>query len=170
MQGRAAWAALWGGMGISCADRRLLAPIVSCLGVAVFLSSAIALDKPVEGAQPSSGHNVNTPASFQIWRTTTLGSHKGVDGYRDALDAAGIKIGDSADEILGRPMFPYATVKTEVALVLFSVEELGVDVRASSLSGVYKRARQIGLEMCPAEVGPRLRLDYRNQPLGEACT
>jgi hypothetical protein len=52
---------------------------------------------------------------------------------------------------------PYARVKTEVALALFSVEELGLEAHASSLSGVYERARQIGLEVCPAEVGPRLR-------------
>ena len=83
------------------------------------------------------------------------------------MDSAGIKIRDSANEILARPAFPYARVKTEVELVLLSGSELGVETE-SSLSDVYKRAKQIGLELCPAEVGPQLRLHYRNQPLGEA--
>ena len=83
------------------------------------------------------------------------------------MDAAGIKIRDSANEILGRHDFPYAMVKTELELVLLSASELGVETE-SSLSDVYKRAKQVGLELCPAEVGPQLRLHYRNQPLGEA--
>jgi hypothetical protein len=111
--------------------------------------------------------SVNRPAHFQIWRTITLGTYKGVDAYRDALDLAKIKIGDAADEILGRPAFPYARTIRHVELALVSPADLGVETD-SSLADVYKRARQVGLELCPAEVGPQLRLDYRNQPLGEA--
>ena len=59
-------------------------------------------------------------------------------------------------------------MKTDVELVLLSTAELGVESDETSLSDVYKRARQAGLELCPAEVGPQLRLHYRNQPLGEA--
>jgi hypothetical protein len=136
------------------------------LGLAVSLSAALAQDEPIPGAQ-SSGVNVNKPAHFQIWRTITLGTHKGVDAYRDALDSARIKIGDSADEILGRPAFPYTRMKTDVELALFSAADLGVESE-SSLADVYKRARQVGLELCPAEVAPQLRLEYRDQPLGEA--
>jgi hypothetical protein len=60
-------------------------------------------------------------------------------------------------------------VKTDVELVLVSAADLGVETE-SSLADVYKRARQVGLELCPAEVGPQLRLHYRNQPRGEALT
>jgi hypothetical protein len=147
--------------------RRLRTPLGMWLGLAVSLSAALAQDEPILGAQ-SSGLNANKPAHFQIWRTITLGTYKGVDAYRDALDLARIKIGVSADEILGRPAFPYATTKTDVELAVLSAADLGVVESESSLADVYKRARQVGLELCPAEVGPQLRLDYRNQPLGEA--
>src|SRR5215470_7219178 len=144
----------------------LRTPLVIYLGLAVSLGAALAQDESILGAQ-TSGLNVNKPVHFQVWRTITLGAYKGVDAYRDALDSARIKIGDSADQILGRPAFPYATTKTDVELVLLSAANLGVESE-SSLADVYKRARQAGLELCPAEVGPQLRLDYRNQPLGEA--
>jgi hypothetical protein len=75
---------------------------------------------------------------------------------------------DSADEILGRPAFPYARTKTDVELAVLSAADLGVGSDQASLAEVYQRARQAGFELCPAEVGPQLRLDYRNQPLGEA--
>jgi len=104
---------------------------------------------------------------IQIWRTTTLGFHKGVDSYRDALDAAKIKIGDAADEILGRPAFLYVKEKTEVELTVVSAADLGVESEAA-LADVYKQAKQFGLALCPAEVGPQLRLDYRDQPRGES--
>ena len=152
--------------GKSCV-RRLLTPAVLCLALLIWLGGALAQDKPIHGAQWSDGLDVNESAKFQIWRTTTLGAYKGVNGYRNALDAAGIKIGDSADEILGRPAFRYAGMKTEVELTLLSAAKLGAESE-SALSDLYNRAKRIGLELCPAEVGPQLRLDYRNQPLGES--
>jgi hypothetical protein len=141
--------------------------LVMWLGLAISLSAALAQDEPILGAQ-SRGLNVNKPAHFQIWRKITLGTYKGVDAYRDALDSARIKIGDAADEILGQPVLPYAKIKTDVELAVFSAAELGVESDKSSLSDVYERARQAGLELCPAEVAPQLRLDYRDQPLGDA--
>jgi hypothetical protein len=147
--------------------RLLRTPLLICLGLAVCLTAALAQDEPIPSAQ-SNEVNVDKSAHFQIWRRITLGSYKGVDAYRDALDIAKMKIGDSADEILGRPAFPYARTKIGVELAVLSAADLGVESDQASLAEVYQRARQAGLELCPAEVGPRLRLEYRNQPLGEA--
>lgn len=146
--------------------RGVRTPLVMWLGLAVSLSAALAQDESMSGAR-SSGLNVSGPAHFEIWRTITLGTNKGVDAYRESLDSAGIKIGNAADEILGRPAFPYTGMKTDVELALLSAADLGVETE-SSLSDLHKRAKQVGLELCPAEVAPQLRLDYRNQPLGEA--
>jgi hypothetical protein len=149
----------------------LLAPALLCLGLVLPVGDALAQDAPSHNAPSpiaqSIAHNDSATPEIRIWRTITLGTRKGVDAYREALDAAGIKIGDSADEILGRPSFSYARMETQVELALISVAELGVEADAASRSDVYRRAKQIGLELCLAEVGPRLRLDYRNQPLGE---
>ena len=145
--------------------RQLRTPLVIWLALAISLGAALAQDEP---SAQSTEVNVKKPARFQVWRSITLGGYRGVDAYRDALDIAKIKIGDSADEILGRPAFPYAGMKTGVELALLSAADLGVESDQASLAEVYQRARQAGLELCPAEVGPQLRLDYRNQPLGEA--
>jgi hypothetical protein len=140
-------------------NRCWLHSLILAVGLAVYSSPVL--------AQQQRGIDVGAQGRFQIWRTTTLGSHKGVDSYRDALDTAKMKIGDAADEILGRPAFHYVKEKTEVELTLVSAAELGVKSE-SPLSEVYQRATQLGLALCPPEVGPQLRLDYRDQPVGES--
>src|SRR5262249_54993372 len=51
--------------------RRLRTSLLMCLGLAVSLSTALAQDKAILGAQ-SSGLNVNKPAHFPIWRRSRL--------------------------------------------------------------------------------------------------
>lgn len=101
-----------------------------------------------------------------VWKQITLGTYKGVNALREALDAAHVRIGDSADEILGRPAFLFSKTRIDVDLVVITVAELGFD-DAASLADIYLRAAALGLELCPAEAAPALRLQYRDQPLGE---
>ena len=142
---------------------RLLAPLLFC--VALSAANAVAQDNLVAGsAAPDAGAAIE----LRIWKSIMLGINKGVDAYREALAAERVRIGDSADEILGRPAFFYARTPKQVELVVLSSAELGLEADAVSHAEVYQRAKQMGVELCPAEVGPQLRLAYRNQPLGEA--
>jgi hypothetical protein len=117
----------------------------------------------------------------KVWKTITVGGSKGVNAVRKAMETTHcpIEIGDDADEILGRPAFPFIKKPVELDLVVLSVFELGlgdqdarndVELGASvevSLHDIYARALSLGFELCPAEVGPALRLQYLDQPLGE---
>ena len=85
------------------------------------------------------------------------------------LDAAPCRIyvGSWADEILGRPAFPYVEAAAKLELVVASVSALGFGEAGASLKEIYARASRLGLALGPAEVGPALRLGYLDQPLGE---
>jgi hypothetical protein len=124
------------------------------------------------------------PATAQetpVWKTITIGNLKGVNATRAAIETAPclIWIGDEADEILGRPAFPFVKKPVELDLVVLSVFELGFGDRVSrsdvelaatvqaSLADIHARAVALGFELCPAEVGPALRLSYLDQPYGE---
>jgi hypothetical protein len=137
---------------------------LASIGIASFSAAAAA-----QSNQPPSRSIAGTasPADIQAWKSIEVGARKGVIAYRNALDAGAVRVGDSANEILGRPAFRYVNAKEKIDLVIRSVAELGVEGEAASLADVYNRARILGLALCPAEVGLQLRLDYANQPLGE---
>src|SRR5262249_12040404 len=139
-----------GGWRLDGPNKSCLPALAICLGLTAFSSVTFAHEQPIPRGL-SSVLDPSSQAPFRTWRTTTIGSYKGVNAYRDALDAAKIKIGDAADEILGRAAFPYAREKTVVELTVVSAAELGVESE-SSLADFYNRARQLGLMLCPAEV------------------
>src|SRR5206468_12616892 len=79
----------------------------------------------------------------------------------------GCNVGGQAAEILARPAFTVASQKTDVKLVTISPAQLGFTSDTATLAEIYARARQLGFELAAAEVGPQLRIQYLDQPMGE---
>lgn len=100
-------------------------------------------------------------ASFPIWKTIKLGTRPNPAGYRKALKKARVEIGTYADQILTKT--GVAAVEGDVDLVRITGAELGF-TQAATRAEIYERAFSLGLERCPAEVGPRLREEYLDQP------
>jgi hypothetical protein len=105
-----------------------------------------------------------TERSFAIWKTVTLGINKSTAAYRKALKANGYHIGDYADQILNK--VKVSETEIQVDLVVKTVAELGFKDGARR-DAIYARAIEFGLELCLAEVGLALRLQYPDQPYRE---
>jgi hypothetical protein len=127
------------------------------------LASAWAQGESAREASPGT-RNV---AELPIWKHITLGTFNDVNAMRAALETAHVHIGDSANEVLGRPAFTWSHTKIESDLVVVAVADLGFGEGGASLAQIYARALRLGLVLCPAEVAPYLRLQYLQQPVGE---
>ena len=127
------------------------------------------LDKQVAEAIVKTCGDVNESlaSTFNLWRTIKLGTGLvTADDFRRALKAAGHGIGVWANDILGQRAFTASTKETEVDLVVVSVAELGFP-NGATRQEIYRKAQELGLILCPPEVGPQLRLQYPDQPLNE---
>ncbi|MFA5798945.1 MAG: hypothetical protein WC892_05200 [Patescibacteria group bacterium] len=83
-----------------------------------------------------------------------------------AFEAAGSKISPNALHMLRHEDFTTAKNPEQANLIRLTVADLGFD-HDPTTDEIYAKAEELGLELCPAEVGPHLRLDYKDQPLGE---
>jgi hypothetical protein len=120
-------------------------------------------------AQADAAHSEAGAASSPTLKTIVVGGYTSHYAMFDALDASGIQVGDRAAEILHRPAFTISKTKTSTQLVVATARELGFEERVS-LAEVYARALKLGYELCPPEVAVSLRLQYRDQPIGEFLT
>jgi hypothetical protein len=151
-------------------------------------------DSTGDAVTPGLSIDAKAAGDIPTWKTITLGSYTDVNILREALDSlhCGLEdspdrnwarpaftvgatnlltppcaLGESASEIIGRTAFALGKTKTDVDLVVLSVSELGFEDEGAPVADIYARAKQLGLELCSAEVGPQLRLQYLDQPLGE---
>jgi len=118
-------------------------------------------------ADPASQQPIESVRDVATWKTITIGTFADSLALRNELDRRGCSVGGQAAEILARPTFVVSSRKTNVELVDLSPAQLGFTSDPVTLADVYARAQQLGLELAAAEVGPQLRMQYVDQPVGE---
>lgn len=111
---------------------------------------------------------VSRPARvWKTWMTIKLGTGlKTADDFRKALKAGRNNISDWVNNFLGKPAFTVSETERDVELVNVSVKELGFK-KGACYADICKRALELGLDLCPAEVGPQLCLQWKDQPKGK---
>jgi hypothetical protein len=108
---------------------------------------------------------VQSAAGIPVWKTIQVGTVQAKwDLYR-ALDAARCELGDAAEDMFAQPAFAVSPGQIAADLVSVSLAHLGL--AHASLQDVYARAQKLGFALASAEIGPQLRLQYFEQPLGE---
>jgi len=110
---------------------------------------------------------IKSAVDHPVWKTIKIGTFANFFALSNALDAAGCGIGNSAGEILARPTFTVSATTTSVELFRVSAAELGFRTDTALLADIYARAKRLGFGLAAAEVGPQLRLQYFDQPIGE---
>ena len=100
----------------------------------------------------------------KILRTTIELSTKSPEEYTRELETGGFQIYDYTKDMLNKT--ETLKQKEKVDLVSFSVGQLGFP-NGATLQQIYDKAKELDLELCPPQVGPELRLNYKDQPNGE---
>lgn len=71
-----------------------------------------------------------------------------------------IYISDYARSMLQKPEFAVISKPEKINLIKLKVQDLGFEKNPTT-DQLYSRAEELGLELCPPEIGPHLRLNYQ---------
>lgn len=119
---------------------------------------------------PRARQPIRSVRDVATWKQIKIGTFANPLALRNAMDAVGCNVGGQAAEILARPSFTVSSEKIELNIVTVSPAELGFATDNVGLAAVYARAKELGFELSAAEVGPQLRIQYFDQPIGEFLT
>lgn len=98
-----------------------------------------------------------------------LGTFKSAEELLHAVKSFGATVSDYAEINILRPDFIIAEQQTEIEPVIVRSADLGF-TKPASREAIYERAtsQEFGFLLCPAELGPQLRLQYVEQLNGES--
>jgi len=91
---------------------------------------------------------------------------KDKEKLKTELRESGFRISENAQAMIDSSEFTTLENPEEINLVKLKVSDLGFSDNATT-DQIYDRAEELGLELCPAEVGPHQRLKEKEQPLGD---
>ena len=97
--------------------------------------------------------------------TLTLGIHRSGADLLERLIEEKCRVSLWSTQALENPNFPVAAAEIMVDIVVVSMLEMGfAEGELATLDTIYDRAKQMGLETCPVEIAPQLRLRFLDQP------
>lgn len=106
----------------------------------------------------------NIEQNAGIWKIVTIGNEKHRMHYPEILQSNGYHVSDNALEELHKLIF--SSTEEKITLAQKSVGELGF-YSGATYEAICRRAKEFGLELCPVEAGPEIRLEYKDQPNNE---
>lgn len=121
---------------------------------------------------------LSSPRSFPIWRPIQLGTFNSLDELKARVAEVGCRLDPwGTVDLLDSPIFTsprssefvFHNPKVQaVSLCLVTTTDLGFTPNTPvSFATLCGRAIECGLSLCPPEVGPQLRIQYLEQPIGE---
>lgn len=91
---------------------------------------------------------------------------KSKEQLKQELESNGINISSYANDLLKSRDFTTLPNSQNLSLVKLKVSDLGFNNYATT-DQLFAKARELGLDLCPAEVGPNLRLKDKDQPMDD---
>lgn len=104
-------------------------------------------------------------AELRVFRTVKLGTEKGGKDFAKDIEGKRMKVSMAAGDLLANLGFRITPKEMELDLVAITGKELGFE-EPTEFQNIVVKAKEMGLQLCPAQVGPELRLQYDDQPPG----
>lgn len=112
----------------------------------------------------ANGELVQPVPTFKVWKTITIGGMSEAELLK-AVEKDEDEVSSWARDMMSKPGFTVVKKERSINLARATVGELGFTEMPTTRE-LWKRIREVG-ELCPAEVGPQLRRQYKDQPEGE---
>lgn len=127
-----------------------------------------AITKMLRKVNPWEAPRTTTDFPLPVWKTLRLGTLRKPDLYHKLMSVCAAADWSDVKDIFSFGEFWVCHEERDVDLVKLSVSQLDI-CGAPLLENIYKRARELGLELCLPEVAPQILLQWWHLLEGKYC-